>query len=84
MQVGDCLTWKGTAPAVRRIPEYHGLSMPDSGCHLPIVLGSQIASFSGRGLFRAFNQPWKVDNRADRMGIRLTGQPLLSTQGGII
>lgn len=84
LQVGDCLTWKGTAPAVRRIPEHHDLSMPDSGCHLPIVLGSQIASFSGRGLFRAFNQPWKVDNRADRMGIRLTGQPLLSTQGGII
>lgn len=84
LKVGDRLTWKGTAPAVRRIPEGQGPRMPVSGCHLPIVLGSQIASFSGRALFQAFNQPWTVDNRADRMGVRLTGPGLHGSLTGII
>lgn len=84
LKVSDRLTWKGTAPAVRRIPESQGTRMPVSGCRLPIVLGSQIASFSGRALFQAFNQPWTVDNRADRMGVRLTGPALHSSLKGII
>lgn len=84
LKVGDRLTWKGSAPAVRRIAEGQGPSMPISGCHLPIVLGSQIASFNGRTLFQAFNQPWKVDNRADRMGVRLTGPALRGSLTGII
>jgi biotin-dependent carboxylase-like uncharacterized protein len=84
LKVGDRLTWKGTAPAVRRMPDGQGPPMPASGCHLPIVLGSQIASFSGRTLFQAFNQPWTVDNRADRMGVRLTGPGLHGTLTGII
>ncbi|MCC5901462.1 MAG: biotin-dependent carboxyltransferase [Halomonas sp.] len=84
LKAGDRLTWKGTAPAVRRIAEGQGPRMPVSGCHLPIVLGSQIASFNGRALFQAFNQPWKVDNRADRMGVRLTGPALRGSLTGII
>jgi 5-oxoprolinase (ATP-hydrolysing) subunit C len=84
LQVGDRLTWTGTAPALRRIPKDQGPQMPASGCRLPIVLGSQIASFSGRALFQAFNQPWTVDNRADRMGVRLTGPALHGSLTGII
>jgi biotin-dependent carboxylase-like uncharacterized protein len=84
LKVGDRLTWKGTAPELRRLPEGQGPSMPASGCRLPVVLGSQIASFSGRTLFQVFNQPWKVDNRADRMGVRLTGPRLHSSLKGII
>ena len=49
-----------------------------------MVLGSQASHFAGRSLYSAFNQPWTVDNRADRMGIRLTGQHLHCTLGGII
>ncbi|MFP3458633.1 hypothetical protein R0J89_20500, partial [Psychrobacter sp. SIMBA_152] len=30
------------------------------------------------------NQPWTVDQRADRMGIRLTGKALNSRLGGIV
>ncbi|CAN0606604.1 unnamed protein product, partial [Ectocarpus sp. 12 AP-2014] len=84
LKMGDHLTWTGTAPAVRRLPESQGQHMPSSGCRLPIVLGSQIASFSGRSLFQAFNQPWTVDNRADRMGVRLTGPVLHGSLPGII
>ena len=58
--------------------------MPVSGCRLPIVLGSQVAAFSGRSLFQAFNQPWTVDNRAVRMGVRLTGPALHGALTGII
>lgn len=84
LKVGDRLTWKGTPPANRRLPDGQGPRMPASGCRLPIVLGSQIASFSGRTLFQAFNQPWTVDNRADRMGVRLTGPGLHGSLTGII
>lgn len=84
LQVGDRLTWQGVAPAVRQMTEGQGPYMPVSGCRLPIVLGSQIASFSGRALFQAFNQPWEVDTRADRMGVRLTGPALHGSLTGII
>ena len=84
LKVGDRLTWNGAAPAVRRIPDSQGPRMPASDCRLPIVLGSQIASFSGHALFQAFNQPWTVDNRADRMGVRLTGPALHGSLTGII
>ncbi|WP_409524341.1 biotin-dependent carboxyltransferase family protein [Nitrincola sp. MINF-07-Sa-05] len=43
---------------------------------LDLITGAQIADFSGDSLYQAFNRDWKVDTRADRMGIRLKG-PLL-------
>lgn len=43
---------------------------------LDLVLGAQVGEFSGRSLFEFFNRSWAVDNRSDRMGVRLKG-PLL-------
>lgn len=43
---------------------------------LDLLPGAQIAHFSGRSLFDAFNSWWQVDDRADRMGVRLTGPRL--------
>lgn len=43
---------------------------------LDLLPGAQIAEFTGRSLFDAFNTWWKVDDRADRMGVRLTGPKL--------
>ena len=59
-----------------------GCLQPDysSPAELALLPGAQIASFSGASLFAAFNQPWQVDQRADRMGIRLVG-PRLHYQG---
>ncbi|WP_166253481.1 biotin-dependent carboxyltransferase family protein [Marinobacter salicampi] len=43
---------------------------------LDLIPGAQVAAFSGRSLFDAFNTGWQVDQRADRMGVRLTGPRL--------
>lgn len=43
---------------------------------LDLLPGAQIAAFTGKSLFDAFNSDWQVDQRADRMGVRLTG-PIL-------
>lgn len=43
---------------------------------LALIPGAQIADFDGPGLYAAFHQPWRVDDRADRMGVRLCGPAL--------
>lgn len=56
------------------IPDY------SSAVTLQLLLGAQSSQFSGASLFQLFNQSWTLDQRADRMGIRLTG-PKLHYQG---
>ena len=53
-----------------------GYSRP---ARLELIPGAQIADFTGESLFRAFSQPWRIDSRSDRMGIRLSGKPLRYT-----
>lgn len=84
LQTGDQLIWHGGVTAKREMPEGTKPAMPEKNCQLSMVLGSQASYFAGRSLYNAFNQPWTVDNRADRMGIRLTGVPLRSSLSGII
>lgn len=43
---------------------------------LSLLPGAQVGEFSGESLYRAFNAPWRVDDRADRMGVRLAGPRL--------
>jgi 5-oxoprolinase (ATP-hydrolysing) subunit C len=43
---------------------------------LALLPGAQVAEFTGRSLYDAFNSAWCVDDRADRMGVRLTGPRL--------
>ncbi|ATH81048.1 allophanate hydrolase [Ectopseudomonas mendocina] len=73
LAVGDRLHGQQVEPHIRRttpIPETGG------NAELPVVLGAQIGDFRGQSLFDAFNQEWQVDQRADRMGIRLCGPVL--------
>jgi biotin-dependent carboxylase-like uncharacterized protein len=51
---------------------------PDYGVvpALALIPGAQIAEFDGASLYAAFHQPWRVDDRADRMGVRLCGPVL--------
>ncbi|WP_231896495.1 biotin-dependent carboxyltransferase family protein [Halomonas sp. HL-93] len=84
LKAGERLTWQGNDHSSRTLPDGVGPVMPTSGCRLPMVLGSQASSFSGRSLYQAFNTPWQVDNRADRMGVRLTGPVLSGTLTGIV
>jgi biotin-dependent carboxylase-like uncharacterized protein len=51
---------------------------------LDLLPGAQIAAFTGKSLFDAFNAPWQVDQRADRMGVRLTGPKLQCTIGSLV
>lgn len=76
---GGELSYSGAGPALRElsralIPEFAARPVLD------VVLGAQIGAFSGQSTFDAFNRPWTVDSRADRMGIRLLG-PTLEYQG---
>lgn len=51
---------------------------------LNLLPGAQIAAFTGRSLFDAFNCEWQVDQRADRMGVRLIGPRLQCTIGSLV
>ncbi|MCE8024646.1 biotin-dependent carboxyltransferase family protein [Billgrantia aerodenitrificans] len=85
LQVGDTLTWQGRAATTgRRLPFDPAISMTLSGNWLALVPGAQIGHFSGASLSQAFNLPWRVDDRADRMGVRLLGPQLHCELGGMI
>lgn len=58
-----------SAPKTER-PDYR------QSARLALLPGAQIGDFTGRSLFDAFNAVWRVDDRADRMGVRLTGPRL--------
>lgn len=51
---------------------------------LDLLPGAQIAAFTGKSLFDTFNAQWQVDQRADRMGVRLTGPRLHCTIGSLV
>lgn len=76
---GDLMAFGSAKPAPAAVPQQH---IPDylAAVCLELILGAQIALFSGQSLFAVFNQPWQVDQRTDRMGLRLLG-PALRYQG---
>ncbi|WP_460140039.1 5-oxoprolinase subunit C family protein [Pseudomonas sp. S2_E01] len=77
---GASLSYHADAPLlVREVPTEQ---VPDFKLDAPldVIVGAQIGVFSGQSLFDAFNSPWTLDSRADRMGMRLLG-PALAYQG---
>ena len=81
--IGSRLHWNDAAPpCVRALPP--GAALPLSNPALSVALGAQIGDFSGRSLFDAFNSDWIVDQRADRMGVRLKGPALRCRQSAMI
>lgn len=84
LQAGDLLSWQDQAPArLREMPTAHIPSFEPSP-RLQLVMGAQIGDFSGQSLFDAFNSPWLIDPRADRMGVRLDGPSLQCQRGSMI
>ncbi len=81
--LGDRLAWGCEPGAVRAVPP---ALIPDlhTPAHLELIMGAQASGFSGQSLFDAFNQPWTVDTRSDRMGLRLTGTPLQYNGPGLV
>jgi len=85
LAVGDTLRVcahppSGGAPTVpdEARPDYRG------ECRLALLPGAQIADFDGTSLYAAFNARWQVDDRADRMGVRLTGPALRCRIGSLV
>lgn len=68
---------------LREAPESERLDYHAWAC-LELLPGAQVAAFSGRSLFDAFNSEWQVDDRADRMGVRLTGPRLHCRIGSLV
>lgn len=79
---GDRLSWHGAAPTPRALVSAQISFL--SGDPLSVVLGAQITDFSGQSLFDAFNCQWTLDERADRMGIRLLGPAIRSSRQSMI
>jgi len=51
---------------------------------LGLLPGAQVADFTGPSLYAAIKRAWRVDDRADRMGVRLTGPSLQCRTGSMI
>ncbi len=85
LREGDVLTVNRaeTAPADQVAPESEQLDYRQATT-LDLLPGAQIATFTGKSLFDAFNAEWQVDQRADRMGIRLTGPILQCSIGSLV
>ncbi|AOM02846.1 allophanate hydrolase [Cobetia marina] len=87
---GDVLTAAGNELSLRELPAsaqawQQSLTLEEGeALELALVVGAQIAEFSGDSLFRAFNRDWAVDGRADRMGVRLTGPRLERDGAGMV
>lgn len=75
LRQGDVLSIGNARPAPAAVPPQHIPDYSEAIC-LDLILGAQIALFSGQSLFALFNQQWEVDQRADRMGLRLLGPAL--------
>jgi len=80
---GDHLHWLGDAPADSRELPSQIVTLLSSPI-ISVVLGAQIGDFSGQSLFDAFNSDWTIDQRADRMGVRLRGPVLHSARSSMI
>lgn len=88
LAVGDVLRPRvQTAQGQRKMPEAAaGLPLPIASdpLSLDLVPGAQVAAFSGTSLFKVFHSTWHLDQRADRMGMRLVGPELSCSLKGII
>lgn len=70
-------------------PEGPCLELPDPpslafGGTLRVVLGPQASAFSTAGIATFLNTPYRVSREADRMGMRLEGEPLAFATGADI
>jgi biotin-dependent carboxylase-like uncharacterized protein len=83
LAAGDRVVWSGEVSKPRQLPDDLTLP-PEAPSELGLVVGAQIAHFTGASLYAAFNSEWQVDTRADRMGIRLRGPELRCQLGSMV
>ncbi|WP_136064787.1 5-oxoprolinase subunit C family protein [Modicisalibacter radicis] len=83
LEAGDRLEFVAARRTLREVPVDQRLDYPGMPW-LALIPGAQVGDFPGESLYRAFNQTWRVDERADRMGVRLAGAPLACAIDGMI
>ncbi|MCG7600589.1 biotin-dependent carboxyltransferase family protein [Halomonas sp. McH1-25] len=83
LATGDRIAWSDEASVPRQLPDDLRLP-PEGSSELALVVGAQIAHFTGASLYAAFNSEWQVDTRADRMGVRLRGPELHCQLGSMV
>lgn len=87
LAAGDTLAFSRSALAhttqQRRLPAH---ALPDYQAEpvLALIPGAQFRWFDDSSLIAAFNQPWRLDPRSDRMGIRLQGPMLHCNMGSLV
>ncbi|MBM7456976.1 biotin-dependent carboxylase-like uncharacterized protein [Oceanisphaera litoralis] len=89
LAAGDRLAF---TPTARPIPNRHlpADTIPDTipnynaEPRLALIPGAQFRFFDDQSLIDAFNSPWTVDPRSDRMGIRLQGSLLHCSMDAMI
>ncbi|MCE8015208.1 biotin-dependent carboxyltransferase [Halomonas sp. MCCC 1A17488] len=81
---GDRLAWNPQQARVRRLPFDPAQGITLRGNRLALVPGAQVGHFTGASLYHAFNATWRIDTRADRMGVRLLGPELHCRLGSMI
>jgi len=82
LEPGDRLAWPGNDAPPRAMQASQIPSFRETP-KLDLVLGAQVGDFSAQSLFDVFNQPWQVDTRADRMGVRLKGPQLACSRSAM-
>ena len=75
--------WASKRPA-RHVVMDEPWRRTDSAMILDVLPGMQAATLRGESLYRAYQQSWRVDERADSMGVRLTGEPIHSLEPQMI
>ena len=83
LEAGDQLSSYSNSRPPARVAPPHWLAIREEHLPLRLILGAQVAQFSGSSLFALFNHDWQIDARADRMGMRLSG-PALHYQGSAL
>ncbi|MHA6494436.1 5-oxoprolinase subunit C family protein [Pseudomonas borbori] len=83
LAAGDQLNWCADIRVQRSMATSLIPRFSPAPC-LELIMGAQLGDFSGQSLFDVFNSNWKIDSRADRMGMRLLGPSLCSKRPAMI
>ncbi|ART82388.1 allophanate hydrolase [Oceanisphaera profunda] len=92
LAVGDTLAFASSAFSSSHVADFiprrqlpvGALPHYEQAATLMMIPGAQFRFFDDLSLIQAFNQPWRVDPRSDRMGIRLQGPMLHCNIGSLI
>ncbi|MCX2523075.1 5-oxoprolinase subunit C family protein [Larsenimonas rhizosphaerae] len=81
---GDSVPFKASGRPARYMEMNEPWRCTDSVMTLDVLPGMQAGTLRGESLYRAYQQRWRVDERADSMGVRLTGEPIHSLEPQMI